>query len=89
MIPAVREEPSANHTDNPESPVGFLFFFCRRRRRGRPLHTRECMSVCNSVCECAGGCGSTERGCAFTALSRIEELDFDHEASDVTARSVS
>lgn len=48
---------------------------------------RACLCV-YYVCECAGGCGSSECGSVFTALSRIEELDFDHEAGDVTARSM-
>lgn len=37
------------------------------------------------VCACAGGCGSCERGGVLAALSRIEELDFEHKAGDVTA----
>lgn len=41
---------------------------------------------CVSVCVCVGGYGSSECGSVLTALSRIEELDFDHEAGDVTAR---
>lgn len=48
---------------------------------------RACVCV-YCVCECAGGCGSSECGSVLTALSRIEELDFDHEAGDVTARSM-
>lgn len=48
---------------------------------------RACVCV-YYVCECAGGCGSSECGSVLTALSRIEELDFDHEAGDVTARSM-
>lgn len=35
---------------------------------------------------CVGGYGSSECG-GVLALSRIEELDFDHKASDVTARA--
>lgn len=36
---------------------------------------------------CVGGCGSSECAGVLAALSRIEELDFDHKACDVTARA--
>ncbi len=63
------------HADNPSSLTRFF----------SSSTSLDLSSLCR-VCVIAGY-DSVECGSVLAALSRIEELDFDHKAGDVTARA--